>query len=491
MPTPDEPGAGQTASATHRRLARNTVYSAVGELSNAFLFVLFFVAARSLAPEAFGEYRTALAFVGLFRLLPDLGMSYALTIEISRDRGQASRLIGNLLGFQVVLSALTLTACLSIAAWLYREGDATSTIVAVLAVDLLLKAFKSTIRWLLKSYEFFGVEAVSLTAERCVLLLVGFAVLHSGSGAFAFALVFLAVRLPDVVVLLTYVSRRVLPLRVQWDHALWWELARKGLPFAYAGAVILAFFQIDIVMIERIRGTQEAGLYGLPTLVLEGLTLVPRILGYALIPTMAALYARSPEGVADLYRRGVRYLLLVGLPIAAFGAVAAEPFMILLGGADYAPSAVAAWWLIPSGALMFLSNFGETTLYCVNRRSTIVVVSTLALAVNVALNLLWIPRFGFEGAAWATVITEGSYFAMTAGALHAYGYRISWLSVAIRPVSSTGVFALTLWLTLGPLPLLAAAAAASAAWVAATFAFRVWTPGEREVAREWARRLRR
>jgi len=489
--SPDPANASEATGATHRRLARNTAYSAVGELSNLLIFLLGFMAARYLAPEAFGDYRAAYAFVGLFRLLPDLGMSYASTIEISRDRGRAGHLIGNLLGFQAVLSCITLGACLALGAWIYRQDETTWPAIVILALDLVLKSVKNTLRWLLKGFEAFAAEAVSLTAERGLLLAAGLAVLASGGGVIGFVLVFLAVRLPDLVALLGYVHLRIQPLRIQWDYALWWELARKGLPFAYAGAVILAFFQIDIVMIERIRGTAEAGLYGLPTLVLEGLTLVPRIFGYALIPTMAALSAGSPEAVTDLYRRGARYLLLVGLPIAAFGAIGAEPFMILLGGPEYAPSAVAAWWLIPSGAILFLSNFGETTLYCVNRRSTIVVVSTIALAVNVALNLIWIPRFGFEGAAWATVITEASYLVMTAGALHAYGYRIPWLAIATRPVLPAGVFAAVLWLTLGQLALIPAAAAASAAWVAATFLFRVWTPGEWSLVRSWLERVGR
>jgi O-antigen/teichoic acid export membrane protein len=61
----------------------------VGEASNLILFLLGFLAARWLAPTAFGEYSTAFAFVGLFRLLPDFGMSYASTLAISRDRSIA------------------------------------------------------------------------------------------------------------------------------------------------------------------------------------------------------------------------------------------------------------------------------------------------------------------------------------------------------------------------------------------------------------------
>ena len=56
----------------------------------------------------------AYAFVGLFRILPDFGMSYASTLAISRDRSRASGLVGNLLGFQAILSLLTLALCLGV-----------------------------------------------------------------------------------------------------------------------------------------------------------------------------------------------------------------------------------------------------------------------------------------------------------------------------------------------------------------------------------------
>jgi O-antigen/teichoic acid export membrane protein len=130
---------------------------------------------------------------------------------------------------------------------------------------------------------------------------------------------------------------------------------------------------------------------------------------------------------------------------------------------------------------MFLSTFGETTLACVNRWTAIVVVSTLALVLNVALNLAWIPAHGYVGAAWATLATEAAYFAMTALALAVYGHRAGWLGLALRPVLATGVFAAVLWLARG-WPLLLAAGTASLAFAAATLALGVWDRQERELA---------
>ncbi|HEY3122262.1 MAG TPA: oligosaccharide flippase family protein, partial [Vicinamibacteria bacterium] len=152
-----------SASPRGRKLARNTLYSAVGEGSNLLLFLLGFLAARYLAPEAFGVYSTAFAFVGLFRILPDFGMSYAATLSISRERSTARETVANLLGFQAALSLVTLALCLGLGRT--RYSGVTWVAVAVLSFDLVLKAWKSTLRWVLKSLERFGTEAASLLVE--------------------------------------------------------------------------------------------------------------------------------------------------------------------------------------------------------------------------------------------------------------------------------------------------------------------------------------
>ncbi len=235
------------------------------------------------------------------------------------------------------------------------------------------------------------------------------------------------------------------------------------------------------------RGAREVGWYRAPVLVLEGLTLVPRVLSYALIPTMAALHPGDPAAVTALYRRGCKYLLLAGLPVAAFGFLASGPFIALVFGPDYAPSAVAARILLPAAAFMFLSNFGETTLACVNRWGTIVVVSTACLVLNVALNLVWIPSYGYHGAAWATVVTEGVYFFMGAAALALYGHHVRWPALAFRPVLAASAFAAVLWAARS-LPLLVASLLACAAFAAATVVLRIWDRQERALILEVLRR---
>ena len=431
-----------------------------------------------LGATGYGQYQAALAFVTLFRILPDFGMAYTATLAISRDRSRAETLVGSLLGFQLVLSLATLALCLVLGASRY-EG-VTWFAVVVLSFDLVLKAVKTTLRWVLRGLERFGVESLSLLLERSLLLgLAGWS-LWRGWGVKGFVLVFVGVRLLDTLGLFSYVRRSVLPLRPAADLRLWWELFRKGVPVAYAGAVITLIFQVDTVLLEAMRGALEVGYYRAPVAVLEGISVVPRILSYALIPTMAAWYLKSPQVVIALYRRGCKYMLLAGLPIGVFGLLESDRFIALLFGAEYAEhSAKAARLLLPAAVFMFLSNFGETTLACVNRWGTIVSIATLSLALNIALNLLWIPMYGYWGAALATLVTEFAYYALTAIAVAYYGFGGGSLQAAVRPLLATLVFAGALWACHG-LPLITASAIASTAFAGAALLFGALEPEEIE-----------
>jgi O-antigen/teichoic acid export membrane protein len=213
-------------------VARNTLFSAVGEGSNLLLFLLGFLMARLMGDSSFGAFAEASAFVGLFRILPDFGMSYASTLEIARDRTRAGALVGNLLGFQAALSLLTLAVCLGVGTLLYDRTQL--VVVGLLCADLLLKAVKSTLRWLLKGFERFGGESLALLLERLALVAAVLLAIRAGGGLLGVALAFALVRLADTAGLAAYVHAAVLPLSPRCETATWTKLLRRGLPFAYA-----------------------------------------------------------------------------------------------------------------------------------------------------------------------------------------------------------------------------------------------------------------
>jgi Na+-driven multidrug efflux pump len=64
---------------------------------------------------------------------------------------------------------------------------------------------------------------------------------------------------------------------------------------------------------------------------------------------------------------------------------------------------------------LFLGTAAYQFLIAENRVMTIFIITTLAMIINIGLNLVFIPMFGLTGAAWATLI---SYMVVPLGSIY-------------------------------------------------------------------------
>jgi O-antigen/teichoic acid export membrane protein len=99
-------------------------------------------------------------------------------------------------------------------------------------------------------------------------------------------------------------------------------------------------------------------------------------------------------------------MALISVPAAAFTAVAARPTIVLLFGEQFAPAAR----VLPVLMLAFVSTcFGYLIGYLavvVGEQRAFARIALIALAFNVAANVVLLPRYGYLAAAWVTVATE-------------------------------------------------------------------------------------
>ena len=91
-----------------KNFAKNIVLSGFSEFTTVFLFVLFIFAARQLGDEQFGVFMFAMAFVGLFEIINDLGLKNLLVREVARNKQNAKEFIGNAVTVSVFLSGIGL-----------------------------------------------------------------------------------------------------------------------------------------------------------------------------------------------------------------------------------------------------------------------------------------------------------------------------------------------------------------------------------------------
>ncbi|MCR5268125.1 MAG: oligosaccharide flippase family protein [Lachnospiraceae bacterium] len=182
----------------------------------------------------------------------------------------------------------------------------------------------------------------------------------------------------------------------------YWIYALKfGLPMIPHALALVVLAQIDRIMIKRICGDSDAGLYifgyGFATL----LMIFTNAIGQAWLPWFnEELHAEHRESI----RKYQKKLVLLGVFLTiGFVTLAPEALMILAPrGRDYWISK----WVVPPVALGALAQYFYTNYVNVElfRKKTPIIAasSILAALVNYGLNLLFIPMFGYIAAAYTT-----------------------------------------------------------------------------------------
>lgn len=203
-------------------------------------------------------------------------------------------------------------------------------------------------------------------------------------------------------------------------------------------------FLLALFMNEAAVGAYHAG-YSIANRTLDVLFIW---LGAAGTPALVmALERGGREQLADAAREQASTLLLIGLPAAVGVALVARPLAEFMIGEDLREAAALVTpWIALSALLSGMTVYYFHQAFTLGRRTgwLLAAMSVPALA-NVMLNIVLIPRFGVQGAAWATAAS----FAVGLIASWAMGRRILPLPVPWRCLMTCGVscavMALAVW----------------------------------------------
>ena len=158
-------------------------------------------------------------------------------------------------------------------------------------------------------------------------------------------------------------------------------------------------------MLSMMQGDASVGIYSAAYKLSEPLSLIAGAIAISLFPVMAASFKTSEERLVKSYRLGVRYILIVTLPIAIGVTLLSDKVILLIYGAEFAGSAMALkiliWALVVNSGNYVLLDI----LSSMDKQKLNTVSIALCAVINVALNFVLIPILSYNGAAIATVAT--------------------------------------------------------------------------------------
>jgi PST family polysaccharide transporter len=369
--------------------------------------LLMVVAAPLLGATAFGSYQFALATTTMLALCTDLGMGIWTTRALARDRARAPLIVGTALRLKVA-AVVPYLAIVGLAAAIAGPGD-TRRALLLLGLAALINAFVDYFAAIFRGFERLADEARLNVLRALLMAAFGLAALQLGRSVTALAAGLLAGLLSSGVYGLSVLRRRYglgLSSGV-FDRALARAAAAEAFPLWLAGLLSLLYFKGDVVILKAFVGDAEIGAYSAAYKVFEGLMILPAVLLAATFPPLAR--ARHQREKQRRWEAALVALLLVtGIVVGGVVYLGSARIVALVYGAGFARAVPSLRVLALAVPILFL-NFGLTHFLIardLERRN--LAFAGLMLVVNVAVNLILIPRKAGPGAAWATLITEAA-----------------------------------------------------------------------------------
>jgi len=357
------------------------------------------ITARALGPGGRGILATLGAMAGIGLQLGNLGLHASNTYQVSRDRNLLPPLWGN--------SRRT--------SWAVGAALALLTLALALAVPPVLGEIRFSLLLLavacipFQLLVLFGLNLLVGLGRMPLFNALEVAFRGIGVGALFVILVLLRgdIRWVLVLNLLVAAGGALVVARVlrglvrapggggsRTDLALFRTSVGYGARAYTAALLAYLIVRSDMLLVNTLRGTADAGIYSIAVQAADLIYLLPMSIGMVLFPRLA----RQGEGDPVFAMKVTRHTAFLLLLLCSAAALLARPAVAVLYGPGFAPAVEALWWLLPGIWAYGVSNQIATQLASSGMPLSAVLIWIPPLLLNVVLNLIWIPRWGINGA---------------------------------------------------------------------------------------------
>ena len=388
------------------RVARNTAFSAAGDLVTKLASLVFFVViARELGREAFGHYTVALSITVLLTSLAGFGTDSLLTRQVARDPEAIHQLFWTSIVLKLVLGVALTAASVGVSV-LNGYPDVVHATVALLGAGCVVEALSKTVAATFLAHDDTRQPSAGLVIQRFFTAFAGITAIAAGAGLVPVAAIYVVGALLGYAYVTRALARRgIAPRRqVSVSHAR--AVTREAAPFGFKLVFSTAIFRIDATLLALMKESTVVGYYGAAYRLLESTLFVPYAFEAAIYPTMSRLTRDTTPSIGDVFAAGVKAMLLLMMPVGLLFLLYGGELLELLYGAEYGEAETAMMWLGGAAALYGVSFIAASLISAQGRIKTLAWATFWILLLNIALNLLVIPRWSLNGAAAVTTITE-------------------------------------------------------------------------------------
>lgn len=365
----------------------------------------FFISAwvaRHLGPSDFGLLSATLAWSGIFACAAGLGVEPIIVRELVRRPAVRGSILGTALALRTAGGLLAASSTI-IATLVFSSVAPAIALTTVASLITLFSLGETLDLWFQANLRARQSAPARMTvfilscAMRIMLVLI--------DAPLVFFLWSAVIETLVVLVLLGLLFRRAEPvLDLRWNSQMARSFLAESWPNVVANLAAIGYLKADRVMLASMSGENAAGIYSVAITPVEAWYVLPIALIGSAAPMLTRLHGESPaEFLAEVSRlarlhAAIAWALALGLALNAYWLIK------LIYGPEYAGGAPVL--LVLAFTLPFAFQGLAVSPWYQNTGLTALAMRRHLVGglLNIAVNLVFIPKLGPTGAALATLV---------------------------------------------------------------------------------------
>lgn len=393
------------------KAAANASWMFGGQVTSFGIQAAYFVLlARLLGSTEYGVLAGAAALVNILSQYSGMGAGILFLRYVSPEHSKFREYWGNILLSSVIVSTVVIVALRITGKWFF--GSEGASILVILAIgDCLCSQLTSASAQVFQTFERMRITAgLNFITNLLRMVLVAALVLtvHRAS-AWTWAVASLGVSIiASLLAIIKVTSNFGFPT---FSLKLFFRRVGEGFVYAISGSTTTVYNDVDKVMLGHYGMTVANGIYSMAYRVVNIATVPINSIHAASFPRFFREGVNGIKSTEVFARRLLKRTAVLGA-LGAAGMFICAPLIPRVAGHDFAASVSALRWLcliplfrcfhLSAGDAITGAGFQKFRLFS----------QAMAAAGNFGLNLYLIPRYSWHGAAWASLLTDGSLAAL-------------------------------------------------------------------------------
>lgn len=387
------------------RAAKNAMWIVAGKVAQAVIgMVLSMLTARYMGPQNYGLINYAASMTMFLTPVAQLGLTSTLVHELIREPDKEGEILGSAILMSLVSGVLCIVGIGIFVCIATPDEPATFRVCGLYSLLLLAQGAELIQYWfqakLLSKY----TAALTLAAYTLISVYqIALLVLHKSVSWYAVAK---AVEHFIIAVGLIAAYRRLGGKRLAASGRRMMQLFRGGWMYMLSGLMVMMFAQTDRIMIKNMIGDAQMGYYSAAVVCANLAEFVFLAIIDSFRPVILTDRKRDIRRFENDMSALYSIILYLALAQSVFIAVFAKPIVRILYGSAYAPAVGALRIIVWYTAFSYIGSARTVWILAEKKQTLILVVNACGAAANIAMNAVLIPRWGIEGAAFASLVTQ-------------------------------------------------------------------------------------